>query len=94
MYQGRHNDQNEIGLRQQKHWKGDWQTEMVKSSTTALLCNEKIFVKNSNCTEQFLQMMKMFWCNENGIAQIELVAQEGCNVFDETVCTLNTQNEI
>ena len=35
--------------------------------------------------EQFLQTMKMFWCNENGIAQIELVAQEGCNISDGTV---------
>ena len=39
-------------------------------------------------------MMRMFWCDENEIAQIELVAQEGCYVPDETVCTLNTQNEI
>ena len=67
---------------------------MVKSSTTVLLCNKKAFVKISNCTEQSLQMMRMLWCDENGIAQIELVAQEGCNVPDETACTLNTQNEI
>ena len=67
---------------------------MVKSSTTALLYNEKTFVKISNCTEQSLQMMRIFWCDENGIAQIESVAQEGCNVPDETICTLNTQNEI
>ena len=44
-------------------------------------------------TEQFLQMM-MFWCDENGIAQIELVAQEGCNISDGTVCTLNIQSGI
>ena len=67
---------------------------MEKSSTTVLLCNEKTLVKISNCTERSLQMMRMFWCNENGIAQIKLVAQEGCNIPDETVCTLNTQNKI
>ena len=38
-------------------------------------------------TEQFLQTMRMSWCNENGIAQIELVAQEGCNISDGTVCS-------
>ena len=42
---------------------------MVKSSTTGSLCNGKTFVK-SLTTEQFLQTMRMFWCNENGIAQI------------------------
>ena len=62
---------------------------MVKSSTTGSLCNGKTFVKSLIYIEQFLQTMKMFWCNENGIAQIELVAQEGCNISDGTVCTLN-----
>ena len=67
---------------------------MVKSSTTGLLYNEKTFVKTLTYTGQFLQMMRMFWCYENEIDQIGLVAQEECNVFDETVCALNIKSVI
>ena len=49
---------------------------------------------SGRCKFLVMQVMRMFWCNENRIAQIELVAQEGCNVFDETVCTLSTQNKL
>ena len=67
---------------------------MVKSSTTGLLYNKKTFVKILTYTGQFSQMMRTFWCYENEIDQSELVAQEECNIFDETVCALNIKNGI
>ena len=67
---------------------------MVKSSTIGLLYNEKTFVKNLTYTGQFSQMMKMIWCYESEIDQIQLVAQEECNVFDEIVYALSIESKI